>query len=132
MDPQLPDDTLFIVNRISLYFKQPEKGDIIQLYHPTRENALVVKRVVGLPGDTISISNNRIMISKEGQHVQPLEEKYLNGTAVTQARGIAGQTIEIPPHHYFVMGDNRPHSIDSRDYGLIHRNRITGVVIPLN
>ncbi len=132
MDPNLQDDTLFIVNRVSLYFKTPQRGDVVQLYHPSRENALIVKRIVGLPGESLAIVNNGITVTDSSGKQTVLEEDYLGEFIVTAARGLARKSIDIPPHHYFVIGDNRENSIDSREYGPIHRNRITGTVVPLN
>lgn len=132
MDPALPDDTLFLVNRVSLYFKPPAVGDIVQLYHPNRKNALIVKRIIGVPGDTLIIQSNSISVKKETGELIALDETYLDEFTVTRARGMKSHPDVIPPNHYVVIGDNRENSIDSRDFGPVHRNRITGVVVPLN
>lgn len=98
----------FIGNRLSYIFSKPERGDIIVFKYPDNEEETYVKRVIGLPGETVVIEDGKIYIdgSKE-----PLKEDYLK-EEWTAATG--PYTFEVPEDSYFVMGDNRNDSWDAR------------------
>lgn len=136
-------------------FKEPERGDIMVFEFPNDRSILYVKRLVGLPGDTIEVFDNRVFIndkeiknepvSKEmvkefmelyDKRDQPLDMKFFkiqNGpikhiVAHNEASPIhRGQLkIKIPEGNYFMMGDNRDHSSDSRIWGFVPRSHIRG------
>ena len=96
--------------------KQPHYGDIIAFTHPGRPSLDLVKRVVGLPGDIIEIERGRVIRNGE-----PLREPYvLNGDTGSV------EPVEVPPNSYFVLGDNRSGSTDSRAWGFVSEDHIIG------
>ncbi|HEX4579443.1 MAG TPA: signal peptidase I [Candidatus Dormibacteraeota bacterium] len=133
----LQNNDLLLASKVSYYFGDPARGDIVVLIPPSDPTKDFIKRVIGLPGDTIEIDGNRnptaVMIKPAGKGPwQVLQEPYLpqkwdtmnfccqpNGTASTVATPLA-----IPTGEYFVMGDNRNFSSDSRMFGLVPRKNI--------
>lgn len=108
MEPNLHDHQQLIVDKLSYRFHSPERGDIVVIDVDDSPIPLI-KRVIGLPGETLLIRGNRVFI--DGQQ---LSEPYLSDI-VQHDYG----PVEIPPGHVFVMGDNRPSSRDSRSIGAI-------------
>lgn len=96
-------------------FGEPQRGDVVVIVSPQPSGKRLVKRVVGLPGDTLEIEDGALKINGRA-----VSEPYVFG--VPRDR----QTLRIPPDHYFVLGDNRPHSNDSNNFGPVHRNNIVG------
>ena len=103
----MPGDRL-IGNRLAYRSKSPERGDIVIFRYPDNEEELYVKRVIGLPGDTIDIEDGKIYINGSAE---PLQEDYLK-EEWTVATG--PYTFEVPEGSYFMMGDNRNDSWDAR------------------
>ena len=114
-----------LVNKLSYHLHAVGRGDIVVFATPPKEAADttikdLVKRVIGLPGDTISSAQGRVYINGK-----PLHEPWLPPGTVTT--GIATQ--KVPSNEYFVMGDNRADSQDSRFFGPIPRSLIVGKVV---
>lgn len=118
----------------------PRRGDVIVFKSPEGTGRLVMKRIIGLPGDTIEIRNGFVIIN--GSLVRPEYAilRHSNGSAVKKTSFPAGKSWDIenygpyvvppePPVRYFVMGDNRPHSTDSRFWGLVEYDSICGRLI---
>ena len=103
----LPGDR-FIGNRLAYVVGEPERGDIVVFRYPDDESEIYVKRVIGLPGDTIDIEDGKIYINGS---TEPLQEDYLK-EEWTVATG--PYTFEVPEGSYFMMGDNRNDSWDAR------------------
>ncbi len=127
------DQTLFLVNRIGLLVHEPRRGDVVQFFDPhPQTKELLIKRVIGLPGERVKISQNVVSIlSADGTEVL-LDEPYLDTDTTTQTA--SHDTVifpVIPEHSFFLLGDNRDESVDSRYFGVIHRSLITGSLIPL-
>jgi signal peptidase I len=123
MEPTLMVGDRILVDKLSYHLHGVGRGDIVVFGRPPGEVAAVkdlVKRVIGLPGDTISSPNGHVWINGK-----QLNEPYLpKGTITTGIR-----TQKIPPGYYFVMGDNRGDSSDSRVFGPIARSLIVGHVV---
>ena len=121
MNNTLENGDNLIVDKISYRFKDPERFDIIVFPYQYQEDTYYIKRIIGLPGETVQIEDGAIYIDGE-----VLEESY--GKEVMYNAGIASQPIELGEDEYFVLGDNRNNSRDSRDpsVGTIQKDQIIG------
>lgn len=108
MNNTLENGDNLIVDKISYRFKEPERFDIIVFPYQYQENTYYIKRIIGLPGETVQIEDGTIYVDGE-----VLEESY--GKETMRSAGIASQPIELGEDEYFVLGDNRNNSSDSRD-----------------
>lgn len=115
MLPTIQIDDHIIVNKLSYRLAEPERGDII-VFH---EEIDLIKRVVALPGEEIDLKDGKIHINGK-----PLEEKYLNEPMDTDITGNISFPYTVPENSYFVMGDNRNWSKDSRFFGAIGKEKI--------
>lgn len=122
MVPTLQDSQRYLLNRWVLYFRAPHQDDIVVLRDPS-DNGFSVKRIVAVGGDTIRFANGRVYVNG-----RELEESYLAPGTATFNAGHA-QTFTCSKDQYFVLGDNRPRSIDSRAYGPVPRANILGLII---
>lgn len=108
-------------------FGTPQRGDIIVFRYPEDENKDFIKRVVGTPGDTISIQNKQVIINGEvlddHRFTQRIDPGIIDGRI--NPRDNFGP-ITVPPDSYFVMGDNRDQSLDSRFWGFVKMDKIKG------
>ncbi len=122
MEPKLSNEDNLIVDKISYRFHDPERFDIVVFPFRYEENTFYIKRVIGLPGETVRIDEKgNILINGE-----ILEENY--GKEVIQSPGRAYEDIVLADDEYFLMGDNRNNSTDSRDpsVGNVRRDEIVG------
>lgn len=120
MESTLQDKDNLICDKISYRFKDPERFDIVIIYPDETKSKRWIKRIIGLPGEEVRIDEEgNIYINGE-----ILEENY--GKETIQDPGLAAQTIQLGEDEYWVMGDNRNHSSDSRVIGPVPRSRILG------
>lgn len=121
MENTLDDGDQLIVDKLTYRFHDPERFDIIVFPFRYKDNTYYIKRIIGLPGETVQIVDGEIYINGE-----VLEESY--GREVMQDAGLAAEPITLGDDEYFVLGDNRNYSSDSRDpsVALIHRKEIIG------
>lgn len=125
MVPQLQDGERLLVNKLIYYKIQSvswghiERGDIVVFWFPEDPEKSYVKRVIGLPGEMVEIRNGRVYING-----QELNESYLDTEHNKSLPSAAPK--EVKKHHYFVMGDNRDNSSDSRYWGLVPEKYIYG------
>jgi signal peptidase I len=138
MDNTLQNQDLLLASKVSYDFGgNPQRGDIVVLIPPSDPSRDFIKRVIGLPGDVIEIDGSngqtKLMIKPGGQgNFQTLKEPYLPEpwTAMNfccKSNGMessSAQAVTIPPGDYFVMGDNRNRSSDSRSFGFVTRKNI--------
>lgn len=124
MEPTLTDEDNLIVDKISYRFRDPERFDIIVFPFQYQEETYYIKRIIGLPGETVRIDENgNIYINDE-----ILQESYGKEVIRPEHIGIAFEPIVLGEDEYFVLGDNRNNSSDSRTeaVGNIHRSEIIG------
>ncbi len=117
MEPNLHTDQRLVVEKVSYRFHGPERFDIVVIKMPGQSEELLIKRVIGLPGETVEIKNGRVYING-----QELEEPFITG----QTRPGRYSHVTVPPLHVFVLGDNRDHSNDSRSFGPVPIENIVG------
>lgn len=121
MNVTLEDGDNLIVDKLSYRFKDPERFDIIVFPYQYQEKTYYIKRIIGMPGESVQIIDGMVYIDGE-----MLDESY--GKEVMEYAGVASETIELGEDEYFVLGDNRNNSSDSRDpsVGNIHEDQIIG------
>lgn len=131
MEPNFHDQEALLVDKITVKFNPIKRGETIIFRAPKNPQDDYIKRVIGLPGETIEINNGQVFI--DNKH---LTENYLNKNAITILS--SGETLKqkLGANEYFVMGDNRNDSSDSRDWGTMPKINIVGrpwiIVYPLS
>ncbi|MGQ9626591.1 MAG: signal peptidase I [Anaerolineae bacterium] len=116
MEPSLSDGQFLLISKISYYFNPPARGDIVVIWSPGEPGLALVKRVVGLPGEKVLVRAGQVFINGKR-----LPEPY-----VLHGGGGDYGPIALKPGEYFILGDNRPISSDSRQWGPIPAERIIG------
>lgn len=129
MEPTLLDNELIFIEKLTPLILSPHRYDVINLIDPADHSRTLVKRVIGLPGETVQIKGNRVIILAGHDNDLTLSEQYLHPDSVTITQYGASSTFAIPSHSYFVLGDNRTYSRDSREFGPVHRSLITGRIV---
>lgn len=132
MVPNFHSGDYLIVDEISYRFSNPVRGDVVVLKYPLDNSQRFIKRVIGLPGETVEIKNGKVNIFKNGEILQLSEKNYLPDSLATGG----DTTLTLGENKYFVMGDNRPFSYDSRRWGVLPVEDIIGKallrVFPIN
>jgi len=118
MAPGIHDGDRILVDQLSYLFQDVERGDVVVLRYPLDPEVDYIKRVVGLPGDLVVMAGGELWVNGAR-----LEESY-----VAEADPYTHLCEEVAPEHYFVLGDNRRHSSDSREFGQVHRSLLRGKV----
>jgi signal peptidase I len=118
MEPTLETGERVIVNRLSYKFGSPMQGDIIVFHPPPNPSEEYIKRVIGLPGDTVQVKNGSVYVNG-----QLLQENYLD--VKTNYTG----TWQVPEDQLFVLGDNRNNSSDSHNWGFVPMDYVVGKAI---
>lgn len=121
MMPTLRDGDQLVVDKLSYHFREPKRYEIIVFPYKYEENTYYIKRIIGLPGETVQIIDGYVYINGEKS-----DEKY--GAEVMEDPGIAEEPILLGENEYFVLGDNRNHSSDSRvpNVGVLTREDLMG------
>jgi len=122
MDNTFHSGEYLIVDQVSYYFNQPERGEVIVFKYPRDPSKFFIKRVVGAPGDTIDIEGNIVTITNE----QYPDGFVLDEPYIKSMRPGASLSETLGDHEYFVMGDNRDQSSDSRTWGVLQESYIVG------
>lgn len=121
MDYSLRNGEQILVSKIAYKFHSPERGDIVIFISPENKNEEYIKRIIGLPGESVEIEDGIVFIHKPDGRVVPLDEPYVTSPA---RRSFKGEVI--PEEEYFVLGDNRINSSDSRLGWTVPRRNIIG------
>ena len=117
MVPTIEVGDRVVVTRFSYWFDGPARGDVVVFKYPNNEKVDYIKRVIGLPGETVAFQDNTLYINGEA-----VEEPYLPEGTITVDFG----PIEVPENSYFMCGDNRQNSSDSRSWGFVDQSLIVG------
>ncbi len=126
MEPNFHEKDYLLVDEISYRLREPNRGDVIVFRYPDDPQEYFIKRVIGLPGETITFKNGGVYISKDDSDIMELDESYLAPHTDTIAQ--FNDTVTLSDNEYFVLGDNRNGSKDSRSFGAVNRNFIIGRV----
>ena len=121
METTLSDKDQLVVDKMTYRFRDPKRYDIVVFPYQYQDNTYYIKRIIGLPGETVQILSGMVYI--DGMR---LDEHY--GNEIMENPGIAEEALTLGEDEYFVLGDNRNNSSDSRasDVGLIHRKDLIG------
>ncbi len=129
MFPTFHDKDYLLVDEISYHFRDPKRGEVIVFRYPNDESTFFIKRIIGLPGDTVSFEAGKVkIVNAEHPGGMILEESYLPKGIVTNPRPGSETTFVVKDGEYAVFGDNRSYSYDSRDWGVLKEKEIIGLV----
>ncbi|MEK7115226.1 MAG: signal peptidase I, partial [Patescibacteria group bacterium] len=127
MEPNFQGGNYLLIDEVSYRFEKPKREDVIVFRYPGDEKTFYIKRIIGIPEDQVVVDNGRVSINGK-----ILDEDYL----ADDARTVGNINKKLGPDEYFVMGDNRDYSFDSRQWGVLPQENIIGVVrlrlFPLN
>ncbi|MBU6323271.1 MAG: signal peptidase I [Patescibacteria group bacterium] len=124
MHPTFENGDYLIVDELTYRFEKPQRGDVITFRYPGDPSIFYIKRIIGLPGETVAINRGVVSITKPDGTTLTLTEPYIAAEDATYTK-----TTTLGPDQYFMMGDNRPNSSDSRVWGPLPENDIMGRVI---
>ena len=120
MLPTLQDGDRYMLNRLTFHYRQPRRGDLVVIKDPGHSD-YAVKRIVALPCESVHLKNGLVYINGE-----KLKEPYLDKGTRTYSPDLKDQLIVVGQGQYFVLGDNRPNSEDSRYYGAVRQDCLIG------
>ena len=120
METSFHDGQYLLVNKLSYHFGSLERGDVIIFHYPPNPGQLYIKRIVGLPQERVEIRDGEVYINGK-----LLEEPICIHSTYPEGNNTP---MTVPPDEYFVLGDNRNHSSDSRSWGTVPRENIVGEV----
>jgi len=125
MEPNFHNSDYLLVDEISYRFREPQRGEVVVFRYPGDERYYYIKRVIGLPGEEVKIRDGKVVIfNQDNPNGLILDESYLGENTTTSGKD---EMVEIGENKYFVMGDNRGFSFDSRSWGLLDRKEIVGI-----
>jgi signal peptidase I len=122
MEPTFMGGEYLIVDQLSYRFHPPARGDVIIMRYPKDTSVFFIKRIIGLPGETVELAGPKVTILKTGSPSMTLSEPYVATGRLENEYA----TYTLGPDDYFVMGDNRIESSDSRAWGLLPKKDIMG------
>lgn len=123
MEPSFEDGDYLLVDELSYRFSPPERGDVIIFRYPNDPSQFFIKRIIGLPNETVEIKFNTVKVySKDNPEGFVLDEDYLS----SEQKTLGDMVVKIDDNEYFVLGDNRLQSSDSRRWGAVNKSLITG------
>lgn len=126
MEPNFYDHEYLLIDELSYRLRMPQRGEVVVFRFPLNKREYFIKRIIGLPGETIKIEDGNIYLYNDSQPDGWLldESGYLSDSLKTFP--IANDVIELGEGEYFVMGDNRSLSLDSREFGGVPEDLIVG------
>jgi signal peptidase I len=127
MEPNFYDKEYLIIDELTYRFRDPKRGEISVFRYPNDPSQFFIKRIIGLPGDTVHVKGGKVLVMPAGSHTETsLDEiAYLASDVFTAG----DKTVTLGTDEYFVMGDNRGASLDSRIFGDVPRKNIVGRVM---
>ena len=125
MEPSFENSDYLIIDEISYRFRDPQRGEVVVFKYPQNPSFRYIKRIVGLPGETIEIEDGKVIIFDNGKSQILDESDYLSSDLSTPG----SLRISLDEDEYFVLGDNRAVSSDSRRWGFLPEENIVGRVV---
>ncbi len=124
MAPNFENGDYLLIDELTYRFRVPERGEVVVFRYQNNPSTYFIKRVIGLPGEHVQIKNNQIAVTPHGA-TEPiaLKESYLPPGVVTGGDA----EYSLNEHEYFVLGDNRSFSFDSRSWGLLEAHNMVGI-----
>ena len=125
MEPTFHNGDYLIIDEFTYYFREPQRGEVLVFRYPNNPSEKFIKRIIGLPGEKVILETNQITII----------DKFSKKTVLDESAYIESQTLltkkefQLAEDEYFVLGDNRSHSFDSRNWGSLPREYIIGKVV---
>jgi signal peptidase I len=131
MEPNFHNNDYLLIEKWSEYFADPKRGDVVVFRYPDNPSVNYIKRVIGIPGDKVTIKDGRVTVTTQNSSQgQVLNETYLSQGTLTSGNS----EITLGKDEFFVLGDNRNNSSDSREWGVLPKKNIVGrafiVIIP--
>lgn len=128
MLPTFENSQYILTDKLSYRFSPPQRGDVVVFKSPQDGSFDYIKRIIGLSGEKVKLSAGKvIIINSDYSGGQTLNESYTNGAPTAPGVKLGeGEEYLIPPDHFFVLGDNRSQSTDSRVFGAIKKESIIG------
>jgi len=128
MEPNFHDHEYLIIDEISYRFNEPKRGDIIVFRYPRNPQEYFIKRLIGLPGEEVQIKDGEVIIfNGENPEGMIIDEPYLAEGVKTY--GFSEEKVLLGENDFFVLGDNRNSSKDSRSFGVVNKSFIIGKVL---
>lgn len=128
MEPNFHDHEYLIIDELSYRFNEPDRGHVIVFRYPRNPQEYFIKRIIALPGEEVQIRDGEIIIyNNDNPQGFVLKEDYLDSNLVTY--NSTDGKVAVGPDEYFVLGDNRGSSKDSRSFGPINKSFVTGKVL---
>ena len=123
MEPNFFNGEFLLTDKVTYRFNEPQRGDVVVFKAPPDDSNEFIKRIIGLPGEKVKVQGGHIFVND-----QQIKEDYLDPTLETSGGSIIieGHDYIVPENQYLMLGDNRNHSLDSRNLGFINRSKITG------
>jgi len=121
MLPRLEDHDRLFINKFAYHFSSIERGDVVVFRYPRDPEKSYIKRVIALPGDHLRIDHGRVILNGKLLREPYVPAQYRDNRSMAE--------VEIPPDSYFMMGDHRSISSDSRDFGPVDRDLIYGKAV---
>ncbi|MEK9153833.1 MAG: signal peptidase I [Patescibacteria group bacterium] len=129
MEPNFHEGDYLIIDELSYRLRNPERGEVVVFHFPFDPSQRYIKRVIGLPGETVAIKNGQVDIMAGDGSIVVLSEPYAQGIYTNTGSATGDANVTLKSDEYFVLGDNRAHSSDSREWGMVNRKFIIGRTI---
>ncbi len=128
MEPNFYDREYLIIDELSYRLRAPERGEVVVFKYPNNPQQYYIKRIIGIPGDTVKVTDGDVFrIDTDGEVVLIDESEYLDDAVTTQSYNVSEITLD--EEQYFMLGDNRSASYDSRYFGSVADSFLVGRVL---
>ncbi len=123
MEPNFGSGNYLLIDELTYRFREPQRGEVIVFKYPENPSTYYIKRIIGLPGETVVVQKGEVKITGTDGKDLILSEEYLPVGLLTSGN----KAITLAPDEYFMLGDNRNYSFDSRSWGPLNEKFIIGI-----